>query len=423
MPMAAREKRGSANRIQRLTVTWIPALTRATPNTFPEGEAGNYTLEMGFAPEPTPTATPTAAPTATPTAAPTATPTAAPTATPTATPTVTPISTTSPTPTATPTVTPTPGLKMYQGSLSLHSFGNDTTAYVTPPFNAYVFTALPLGAHCNPAVAGGMTCATATLQMGAPLTGSGTALVGRGSPASIMLSSNQLGRITSGSFPQQYASVIYHKTYANLANAKGNLKPGGGPGNLTYLATPGLGARIFAGKNQFGGVMRLLSGAPSGGLGTKVRYTFSSSAYVGSFPTLGATLVGATSNGGFPAAGTVTGTVTHTTNSSFMSYVTAMVMGWPWTTGKVNVYAFGDYLAYSSLFPEFLSRSGYDNRTSQGGGTIQLVTPHLINWQGILQSGAIGVLRLKFVPEPPSGLVLLVGAGLLGVLYRRRNRW
>ncbi len=99
-----------------------------------------------------------------------------------------------------------------------------------------------------------------------------------------------------------------------------------------------------------------------------------------------------------------------------------MVRGWPWTTGEVRVYAYGDYLSDSSFFPEFLARSGYDNRTAQGGGTIQLVTPHLIDWAGPLQHGAIGVLRIEFIPEPSSGLALLAGAGLLGVLYRRRAR-
>jgi hypothetical protein len=237
-----------------------------------------------------------------------------------------------------------------------------------------------------------------------------------------MLSASQLGRITSGSLPQQYGSQVYRKTYVNLANAKGSFESGAGPGDLSYLNVLGLGARIFAGKNQFGGVMRLLSGAPSGGLGTKARYTFAGSAYVYNFPTLGATLVGATSIGGYPATGTVTGTVTNTTSPSFISNPTGMVMGWPWTTGRVNVYAVGDYLANPTFFPEYLYRTGYDNRTSQGGGTIQLVTPHLINWQGPLQFGAIGVLRLEFVPEPSSGLALLAGAGLLGGLYRQRKR-
>ena len=85
---------------------------------------------------------------------------------------------------------------------------------------------------------------------------------------------------------------------------------------------------------------------------------------------------------------------------------------------------FLNYLAPPPLdFPEHLVRTGYDNRTSQGVGTIQLVTPHLTNWvTSDFQFAAIGVLRLEFAPEPPSGLLLLAGAGLLGALYRRRAR-
>jgi hypothetical protein len=76
------------------------------------------------------------------------------------------------------------------------------------------------------------------------------------------------------------------------------------------------------------------------------------------------------------------------------------------------------------LFPERLIRAGYDNRSPNGGGTIQLVTPHLTSWGALpaLQMGAIGVLRLKFVPEPSGLLLLLSGAAMLGVLYRRRVR-
>jgi hypothetical protein len=36
--------------------------------------------------------------------------------------------------------------------------------------------------------------------------------------------------------------------------------------------------------------------------------------------------------------------------------------------------------------------------------------------------GAIGVLRLQFVPEPSGQLLLLSGTAMLGVLYRRRTR-
>jgi hypothetical protein len=37
-------------------------------------------------------------------------------------------------------------------------------------------------------------------------------------------------------------------------------------------------------------------------------------------------------------------------------------------------------------------------------------------------TGAIGILRIKFVPEPSGWIVLAAGLGLLGVLYRVRTR-
>jgi hypothetical protein len=314
--------------------------------------------------------------------------------------------------------------KLYEGSLILHYFGNDTTTRATPPFNAYVFVALPLGARCNPAISGGMTCdPAATLQVGAPLTGSGTALVGGGSPASIMLPASQLARMTSGSLPPRYASQIYQKTYANLANAAGNFKSGGGPGSVNYAYRPATGVRIFRGENQFGGVMRLLKGTPSGGLGTKVRYFDQGKGSVGNFPTWGVTEFGATSDPPYAYPRYVTGTF-HSTMGSSVSTATGLVRGWPWTTGTVSVYAYGDHNLEPSLFPERLIRAGYDNRSPNGGGTIQLVTPHLTSWGALpaLQMGAIGVLRLKFVPEPSGSLLLLSGTAMLGVLYRRRTR-
>jgi hypothetical protein len=36
--------------------------------------------------------------------------------------------------------------------------------------------------------------------------------------------------------------------------------------------------------------------------------------------------------------------------------------------------------------------------------------------------GAIGILRIKFVPEPSGWVVLVTGIGLLVVLYRVRGR-
>jgi hypothetical protein len=105
-----------------------------------------------------------------------------------------------------------------------------------------------------------------------------------------------------------------------------------------------------------------------------------------------------------------------------MVYVDALA----WTTGLAVV------SGVRGAYPTIIARSGYDNRTSMGSGTIQLVSPHLVNWIGLNCPSAgcvprsettagIAILRLQFIPEPSSWLMLVSGIGLLGVLYRRRG--
>ncbi len=105
-----------------------------------------------------------------------------------------------------------------------------------------------------------------------------------------------------------------------------------------------------------------------------------------------------------------------------MVYVDAL----PWTTGLVIV------SGVRGVYPTIIVRSGYDNRTSMGSGTVQLVSPHLVNWIGLncpsagcsLRSettAGIAILRLQFVPEPSAVLMLVAGIGLMSVLYRRRR--
>ena len=69
---------------------------------------------------------------------------------------------------------------------------------------------------------------------------------------------------------------------------------------------------------------------------------------------------------------------------------------------------------------------GYDNRTTASGkGTIQLVTPVLTRWlQPSLntETAGIGILRIKFIPEPHTWAMLLAGASLIGVGHRLRGR-
>jgi hypothetical protein len=81
------------------------------------------------------------------------------------------------------------------------------------------------------------------------------------------------------------------------------------------------------------------------------------------------------------------------------AYITTL--GLPWTTGMVSI------TATAGPFPTLFQRTGYDHRTSMGLGTIQLVAPQLVRWDFPNRSGpwdrhtgAIGILRIKFAPEP-----------------------
>jgi hypothetical protein len=102
-------------------------------------------------------------------------------------------------------------------------------------------------------------------------------------------------------------------------------------------------------------------------------------------------------------------------------HTTAAITEWgfPWTTGMVTI------TATDGFFPTLFRLTGFDNRTSMGLGTIQLVSPQLTRWNfpdrdspWDRHTGAIGILRLS-VPEPAGLLMLVAGVGFLAVLYRR----
>jgi hypothetical protein len=93
----------------------------------------------------------------------------------------------------------------------------------------------------------------------------------------------------------------------------------------------------------------------------------------------------------------------------------------PWTTGSVTVTATGRGPHKTVHYAK-----GYDNRTpTSGKGTIQLVSPVLTRWLQPavnFETGGIAILRIKFVPEPQTWVMLLVGASLLCVGTRMRKR-
>ena len=103
------------------------------------------------------------------------------------------------------------------------------------------------------------------------------------------------------------------------------------------------------------------------------------------------------------------------------AYITTL--GLPWTTGAVSITATG------GPFPTLFRRTGYDHRTSKGLGTIQLVAPQLVRWEfpnreapWDRHTGAIGILRIKFVPEPSGWVMLVAGVGFLVTVSKLRRR-
>ena len=289
---------------------------------------------------------------------------------------------------------------LYSASLILHSFANDATG---------ALQALPLGAYCNPAN-GGSTCLTETLHKGAPLTGTGMVNIQGSAPFEFSLRANRLTRKTSGSFPS-YPGISYTLTTADLRNDFGLFAAGMGPGSFSFVPALGAGltrAVVVAGKNRFGGVMQLI-----GNFGTKIAgSTYLGGKWYGSFPTWGVRVVGAK----YGKTAKISGTIEFTTPTATYTSV-AVVTGFPWTTGQVSVQAAG-----GSGFSTALIRSGYDNRTNKGGGTIQMVTPRLTHWAGGAHWGDIAILKVKFIPEPKAWLMLVAGLGLLGAMHRARPK-
>jgi hypothetical protein len=71
--------------------------------------------------------------------------------------------------------------------------------------------------------------------------------------------------------------------------------------------------------------------------------------------------------------------------------------------------------------PLTVTATAFDNRTAAGVGTVQFVAPASVKVFGgnLGTLPVVGTLTLQFVPEP--GTLLLVGAGLVGIVAFRRS--
>ena len=334
------------------------------------------------------------------------------------------------------------------GKLTIPSFANDTTTGLSAPFYSTNYLGVPFGQHCNSAHGTGTTVCYATSYYqsahdGSPLVGTGHFSVGSSASGAINLPQSllsvKLGSVPTvftttdfakkpqngvpgGSF-SYYPPYIYSYTYADLKNAAGNFFAGGGPGTQAFYATAGGAAAgsMFTtkgpGAGKFGGTMSLL-----GVFQTHFAYAISGGFTIGTDDWLvdwqGA---GTVAPGGTLGVQTKTSTGTNKHNVLLVTntvYITASAF--PWTTGYATVNA-----TRGPFYTKF-ARTGYNNRTAGGAGNIQMVSPMLTHWKtpaaGLdYETGSIGVMTLKFTPEPSSAMLLVAGVSLLGLVYRNNR--
>jgi len=384
--------------------------------------------------------------------------------------------------------------RMYTGSLIIHAFGNDTTTGTAPPFQTGEAIGIPLTGNCNtepyhtqenltfptamgndtvmftiPAYGGAVKtidtnsdtvpdlvpgCGDASIEVGSPLTGSGspkanalfTAVVADGitttgmastsrvacnpgpctNPRKFTISQSELNRVKSGASFNKYGVYYWEVHVADLHNDQGAFSKGGGDGNFAVNHNAPVGQKRSAvqtaGANQFGGVMSLLGsyGDAEGYFNTKNGIT-SAFYYNWLFNYLGAG--GQSTNAGVVTQGYITTTKEYgyTRVAGAMTTSAAEVEAFKWTTGTVAVTAVG------GTFPTVLERKGYDNRTAMGSGIVQLVSPMLSKWTGgaaagtSSSTGAVGILKLNFAPEPSEWMMLAGGVSMLGLLLLHRR--
>jgi hypothetical protein len=100
--------------------------------------------------------------------------------------------------------------------------------------------------------------------------------------------------------------------------------------------------------------------------------------------------------------------------------VNLTVVGAPWTTGTAMLTGLG---SVATIMGSAQGPASAPGSTALPGGTLSLVTPILIH-ANITPDGPIGayaVLRLEFVPEPATLVLLGAGVALLAALGRRRS--
>jgi hypothetical protein len=277
------------------------------------------------------------------------------------------------------------------------------------------------------------------VQLGQPVTGmwsaTTTGLPGKGgfgfSAAPSALPPGYLKGVRASSVVGEFGPVypyVYSYTYATLRNDLGVFGPAYGPGSFN-IDEKGAGdvlnsINVKQGAARFGGTMQML-----GALTAKACYYWQYGCSLGQAVNWRYEVIGA--SGVMTAAGVVTKGYQVFSKASYyhtalMQTSTVSITGsrFPWTTGSVTVTAIARGPHKTIHYAH-----GYDNRntpTSNGGpGAIQLVSPLLTRWRQpslAIDTGGIGILRIKFLPEPQAWAMLVAGVSLLAVGTRMRGR-
>jgi hypothetical protein len=230
------------------------------------------------------------------------------------------------------------------------------------------------------------------------------------------------------------------------------MKPGNGPGNFVYSAighTPGQPTfrtstdwtpyaamagqlNVTTGPNQFGGTKAIIHTQFSAGVdngtipGFANRFNFPVKNGPG-VPFTSQNVVGRETGSATFAQVTIPSTMA----TSGMEVFAGVGTGWftilPYTTGMVQVIA----ATIGTPINDYTVRTetGFNSlmQTTMGGvtGTLQLVSGHLLQSRGGINTnlGGTNLTRILFTPEPASAALLSIGAlGLIGFVVRDRRR-